>query len=109
MRTTGPITPGPGSPVAMDYGLGLIAYDTPCGKLWGHDGGVIGMATLSLSTEDGGRQASSGINMTWHPGTEAGEQAWVVHTIGAMCGTTNRIAASDAPSLLIDAGMPVKR
>ncbi|MFF3669475.1 hypothetical protein [Microtetraspora malaysiensis] len=63
------------------------------------------MATLSLSSEDGGKQASSGINMTWHLGAEAGEQAWVVHTVGAMCGT-NRIAASGSPMPLIDAGAP---
>ncbi|WP_433418385.1 serine hydrolase domain-containing protein [Microtetraspora malaysiensis] len=105
MRKTVPITLGPGSPDTMNYGLGLISYDTPCGKLWGHDGGIVGMATLSLSTEDGGKQTSSGINMTWHPETEAGQQAWIVHTVGAMCGT-NRIAVSDAPMPLIDAGAP---
>ncbi|MFD1930243.1 serine hydrolase [Nonomuraea mangrovi] len=109
MRRTGPITPGPGVPVTFDYGLGLIAYDTPCGKLWGHDGGVIGMATLSLSTEEGGRQASSGINTTWHPGTEAGTQAWAAHTVGAVCGTTGRFTATDAKNLLLDASAPVKR
>ncbi|MEN3540759.1 serine hydrolase domain-containing protein [Microbispora sp. ZYX-F-249] len=105
MRRTVPITLGVGSSDIMNYGLGLIAYDTPCGRLWGHEGGVVGMATLSLSTEDGTRQASSGINMTWHPGTEAGELAWAVHVLGAMC-ETDRIAASDAPRPLIDAGTP---
>ncbi|WP_245658409.1 serine hydrolase domain-containing protein [Microtetraspora malaysiensis] len=105
MRKTVPVALGPGSTETMNYGLGLIAYDSPCGRLWGHDGGVVGMGALSLSTEDGGKQASSGINMTWHLGAEAGEQAWIVHAVGAMCGT-NRIAASDAPMPLIDAGAP---
>ncbi|MGV9307127.1 serine hydrolase domain-containing protein [Nonomuraea sp. NPDC003727] len=109
MRTTVPITPGPGVPDTFDYGLGLIAYDTPCGKVWGHDGGVIGMATLSFSTADGGRQASSGINTTWHPGIEAGQQAWVVHTVGAICGTTPQAKAADTTRLLLEANAPVKR
>ncbi|WP_406314459.1 beta-lactamase family protein [Streptosporangium sp. NBC_01639] len=108
MRRTGPIMPGPGVPFTFDYGLGLIAYETPCGKLWGHDGGVVGMTTLSLSTLDGGKQASSGTNVTWHPGAEAGEQAWAAHVVGAMC-ETGRFAAFDAKRLLIDAGAPVKR
>ena len=34
MTTT--VSPGPG----FAYGLGIFALDTPCGTVWGHDGGI---------------------------------------------------------------------
>ncbi|MFD9939644.1 serine hydrolase domain-containing protein [Nonomuraea sp. NPDC059023] len=48
---------------AMDYGLGLYPLDLPCGRFWGHDGGVFGMGTQSLVSEDGRRQVSFGMNL----------------------------------------------
>ncbi|NYH76951.1 D-alanyl-D-alanine carboxypeptidase [Actinopolyspora biskrensis] len=61
MRRTVPV---PGSP-AMRYGLGLMRLDAgPCGTLWGHDGKVWGMSTLSLHSADGSRQLSYGMNLT---------------------------------------------
>ncbi|MEV5408978.1 serine hydrolase domain-containing protein [Thermopolyspora sp. NPDC052614] len=114
MRTTVPITPGAGVTDTFEYGLGLVAYDVPCGRLWGHDGGVIGMVTLSVATLDGGRQASSGLNTTWHPGSEPGQNAWIIHTFGAVCGTGDaaEAARSGQPSAeipLIDAYAPWRR
>ncbi|SEF79538.1 D-alanyl-D-alanine carboxypeptidase [Nonomuraea solani] len=47
---------------AIDYGLGLYFLDLPCGRFWGHDGGVFGMATQSLATPDGERLLSFGFN-----------------------------------------------
>ncbi|TMR94742.1 beta-lactamase family protein [Nonomuraea basaltis] len=46
----------------IDYGLGIYSVDLPCGRFWGHDGGVFGMITQSLSSPDGSRQVSFGIN-----------------------------------------------
>nr|WP_113702193.1 serine hydrolase domain-containing protein [Nonomuraea lactucae] len=61
MRKTVPVVAAGGQ---VDYGLGLYSLDLPCGRFWGHDGGVIGMATQSLVSEDGGRQISFGVNWT---------------------------------------------
>lgn len=47
----------------IDYGLGLYPADLPCGRFWGHDGGVFGMITQSLTSADGKRQASFGLNL----------------------------------------------
>lgn len=113
MRTTVPITAAPGLTETFDYGLGLIAYASPCGTLWGHDGGVIGMATLSVA-RPGGEPVSSGINTTWHPEAAAGELAWVLHTIGAACGVSlipeDGPATRSAPHIpLIDSAAPWRR
>lgn len=48
---------------AIEYGLGLYALDLPCGRFWGHDGGVWGMGTQSLASSDGRRQLSFGLNL----------------------------------------------
>ncbi|MBG0829544.1 beta-lactamase family protein [Planomonospora sp. ID67723] len=61
MQATVPVTDDQGN-VVMHYGLGLYAQDTACGRFWGHDGGVFGMGTFSLSSS-GGRQLSVGINL----------------------------------------------
>ncbi|GAA3679967.1 serine hydrolase domain-containing protein [Nonomuraea antimicrobica] len=61
MQKTVPVLAGGG---AMAYGLGLYSLDLPCGRFWGHDGAVFGMTTLSLSTPDGKRQLSLGMNLT---------------------------------------------
>ncbi|WP_157246388.1 serine hydrolase domain-containing protein [Nonomuraea typhae] len=47
----------------MDYGLGLYPLELPCGRFWGHDGGVFGMGTQSLISEDGRRELSFGMNL----------------------------------------------
>ncbi len=46
------------------YGLGLMGIDgRDCGWVWGHTGGVHGMETVSMHTEDGARQITTGINI----------------------------------------------
>ncbi|MGW0706744.1 serine hydrolase domain-containing protein [Streptomyces sp. NPDC002643] len=48
----------------IDYGLGVYTLDLPgCGRFWGHDGGVFGAGTISLTRADGGRQLSLGWNL----------------------------------------------
>ncbi|MBN6051488.1 beta-lactamase family protein [Nonomuraea sp. RK-328] len=61
MRTTVKVAAGGG---LVDYGLGLYTVELPCGRFWGHDGGVFGMATQSLVSEDGRRELSFGLNLT---------------------------------------------
>ncbi|QFQ98875.1 beta-lactamase family protein [Streptomyces phaeolivaceus] len=62
MRRTVPVEIAPGA--AIDYGLGIYTLDLPgCGRFWGHDGGVFGAGTISLTREDGDRQFSMGWNL----------------------------------------------
>ncbi|TYB58169.1 beta-lactamase family protein [Nonomuraea sp. PA05] len=60
MKKTVPVLAGG----VLDYGLGLYYFDLPCGRFWGHSGGVFGMATESMTSEDGTRQLSMGVNRT---------------------------------------------
>ncbi|WP_245642477.1 serine hydrolase domain-containing protein [Nonomuraea candida] len=92
MRTTVPITAGQGR---VAYGLGIYAYDLPCGRFWGTDGGVFGMGTRAVAGPDGRRQLAFGTNRTWyqrlnddggidpHPIDHALDRLTVV----ALCGT----------------------
>ncbi|MFD0970734.1 serine hydrolase domain-containing protein [Plantactinospora endophytica] len=52
------------APELGGYGLGIFQLGTPCGEVWGHDGGVIGQLTISLHTRDGSRQASLSSNLS---------------------------------------------
>jgi D-alanyl-D-alanine carboxypeptidase len=51
MTDTVEIQPGFG------YGLGLYYRDTPCGMVWGHDGGVPGYVSVSYTDRAGRRSA----------------------------------------------------
>ncbi|TQM74653.1 serine hydrolase domain-containing protein [Thermopolyspora flexuosa] len=105
MRATVPVLPGPGlADLPLDYGLGLVRFTVPCGPVWGHDGGVIGMLTVAAAAEDGTRFVASGINTMWHPEAAAGEEAWRRHLVGAICGTGQ--AEGDAPAARSAAGIP---
>ncbi|WP_327344594.1 serine hydrolase domain-containing protein [Streptomyces europaeiscabiei] len=62
MQRTVPVEVAPGA--AIDYGLGIYTLDLPgCGRFWGHDGGVFGAGTISLTSADGKRQFSLGLNL----------------------------------------------
>ncbi|MEV0419785.1 serine hydrolase domain-containing protein [Streptosporangium canum] len=104
MRTTVPVTDGQGN-VVMNYGLGLYAQDLPCGRFWGHDGGVFGMGTFSLSSPDGRRQLSLGINlMKYQRFDENGvlqphaiDFALGDHMLQALCGPAASLAKDGRP------------
>jgi D-alanyl-D-alanine carboxypeptidase len=49
MTTTVDVGPG------FAYGLGIYTVDTPCGSVWGHDGGIPGYVSYALNTRDGSR------------------------------------------------------
>ncbi|MFI6789413.1 serine hydrolase domain-containing protein [Nonomuraea sp. NPDC050383] len=91
MRTTVPVQAGGGR---VDYGLGLYTLDLPCGRFWGHDGVVFGMAAQSLIREDGARLVSFGVNRTKYQrigddGTlepSPIDYALAEHIIVALCG-----------------------
>ncbi|GII92709.1 serine hydrolase domain-containing protein [Sinosporangium siamense] len=66
MLTTVPGYDQGGNPLG-DYGLGIYAQNTPCGRFWAHSGVTFGMGTLVYSTPDGERQFSVGFNQQrWH-------------------------------------------
>ncbi|MDG4828736.1 serine hydrolase [Solwaraspora sp. WMMD1047] len=60
MKTTVPFVPE--QPEIGGYGLGIYQAASPCGTLWGHDGGVVGQLTVSLHSADGARQVSTALN-----------------------------------------------
>jgi D-alanyl-D-alanine carboxypeptidase len=68
MRTTVPFDPS--VPEAGGYGLGVYFLATPCGPIWGHDGGVIGQITVSLHLLDLGRQATYAQNFSHYQITD---------------------------------------
>jgi D-alanyl-D-alanine carboxypeptidase len=49
MTTT--VSPFPGA----GYGLGLLTIDTPCGTIWGHNGGIPGYVTIAYHNRAGTR------------------------------------------------------
>jgi D-alanyl-D-alanine carboxypeptidase len=51
MKTTVPMAPE--FPELAGHGLGIFWLSDPCGRIWGHDGFVIGHNTFARSTEDG--------------------------------------------------------
>lgn len=62
MQTTVPWLPD--APEYGGYGLGLYSTALPCGLVWGHDGLVLGHATISWHSADGRRQVTVAQNMT---------------------------------------------
>jgi D-alanyl-D-alanine carboxypeptidase len=62
MQTT--VAVDPGMPEAAGYGLGIAWLATPCGRFWGHGGGVVGQTTNSYHSTDGRRQVTQGENLS---------------------------------------------
>ncbi|MFI0351783.1 serine hydrolase domain-containing protein [Actinomadura sp. 9N407] len=101
MRRTVPVKDADGNTV-MDYGLGLYSVDLPCGKYWGHDGAVFGAGTQSLSSPDGRRQISYGLNLMKYqqlngqgvPMPHAIDNALGAHLVQAVCGGQGPLTAA---------------
>ncbi|MEU7855096.1 serine hydrolase domain-containing protein [Nonomuraea sp. NPDC049141] len=116
MRKTVPVLAGG---VAIDYGLGIYSIDLPCGRFWGHDGGVFGMLTQSLSSPDGKRQLSFGLNLAKYQHLDDNgniepspiDYALVDHVLLALCGQSGaRTSQASSPLVLFPtAGLSVKR
>jgi D-alanyl-D-alanine carboxypeptidase len=51
MTTTVEVAPGFG------YGLGIYTQETPCGTVWGHDGGIPGYVSFAFTDRTGARSA----------------------------------------------------
>lgn len=95
MKTTVPVYNENGQ-VVMNYGLGLYNLDLGCGAFWGHDGGVWGMGTQALSTEDGSRQLAMGFNLMKYQQIDENGQL-ITHPIDYAMGAHMVIAACSVP------------
>ncbi|MFJ7042003.1 serine hydrolase domain-containing protein [Streptomyces sp. NPDC101112] len=104
MQRTVPVNVGPG--VAIDYGLGIYTLEIPgCGTFWGHDGGVFGAGTISLTRADGRRQLSLGFTLMKYQrlneeGTELEpspiDEALNVHVGTALCDAPGTDAGTES-------------
>jgi D-alanyl-D-alanine carboxypeptidase len=61
MKTPVEVEPGFG------YGLGLVVSDSPCGLLYGHDGGIAGFGNIIMNSGEGTHQFANMINATPAP------------------------------------------
>ncbi|GAA2270938.1 serine hydrolase domain-containing protein [Nonomuraea roseoviolacea subsp. roseoviolacea] len=114
MRATVPVLAGGGH---VDYGLGLYTVELPCGRFWGHDGGVFGMTTQSLVSEDGRRELSFGLNLAKYQ--RIGEDGTIEpspidyalgdHMMVALCGQVPQARAAQPLLPLAVDRMPVRR
>ncbi|MEU8764309.1 serine hydrolase domain-containing protein [Streptomyces sp. NPDC048659] len=121
MKTTVPgyETP-PGEEPLMRYGLGIYTLMMPSGGwYWGHDGGVFGAGTWSLSTEDGRRQVSLAYNyMKWQRFDDQGQQlpdpitpAMYAYVDGALSGAPASAGLRSAAPVTLPplvGGLPVR-
>ncbi|UBU08623.1 serine hydrolase domain-containing protein [Nonomuraea gerenzanensis] len=118
MQRTVPLRAGDGT---SGYGLGLVPADLPCGRFWGHEGGVFGMTTVSVTSADGDRQLSIGFNLTGYQRVDEGgnpvphpiDAAVAAHAQVATCGAESAPAAAAGtaqpfPRLQLDR-MPIER
>jgi D-alanyl-D-alanine carboxypeptidase len=51
------------TPPAMNYGLGLMRFDTPCGRAFGHEGDFNGYRSAAVSRPNGSRVAVVMVNV----------------------------------------------
>jgi D-alanyl-D-alanine carboxypeptidase len=76
-----------------DYGLGVAKVDTPCGTSWGHDGGVPGVYSISLTSPDGSRQAVMLLTRDANTWTDQINTDRVAAILTAFCGQAPAAAA----------------
>ena len=62
-------------PATLAGGLGIFATELPCGRFWGHDGGILDYATSVRASEDGERVAVISLRGTTFSGPPPDEAA----------------------------------
>ncbi|RSM99572.1 hydrolase [Nonomuraea sp. WAC 01424] len=106
--------------VSGAYGLGIYATDLPCGRFWGHSGGVFGMATDSYTSPDGARQLSMGVNRTKYQSLDENgnivispiDYATVDYLLLGLCGQSSARTKAAQPGIVpfaVDRLLSVKR
>ncbi|AOS64486.1 serine hydrolase domain-containing protein [Actinoalloteichus hymeniacidonis] len=79
----------PGEPASARYGLGLEQYQSPCGSVWGHTGGIPGYASANYVDESGTRSVTVVTTTQFGLRTEAlgaAERALIDGAVCAMSG-----------------------
>jgi D-alanyl-D-alanine carboxypeptidase len=84
------------------YGLGLYSTSTPCGRVWGHDGGIPGYVTVAWNDETGRRGFTLGLPT--EP-DEAIGTAFEATLTAASC----RMLGKPVPPAAADAASPATR
>ena len=113
MRTTVPMDPT--VPELAGYGYGLYWEQLPCGRAWGHTGGVIGQTTVSLHSPDGSRQVTMGENLTFITDPQQDQAIALARArflITALCGpqqtpTADQTATADQATAVAQPRGPV--
>jgi D-alanyl-D-alanine carboxypeptidase len=91
LKTRVEIVPGVAS-----YALGMFAFETDCGSIWGHSGGIPGFGNEFFSSEDGTRQYGLMINAETPPA--AVYQPFVVASQQALAEAFGRPCMYASPS-----------
>jgi D-alanyl-D-alanine carboxypeptidase len=84
------VAAGPG----VDYGLGVLKLQMPCGPAWGHDGAVPSHSSISLISPDGARQAVLMLNRDPNTWTEQIASDYSAALATAFCGEATPAAAA---------------
>jgi D-alanyl-D-alanine carboxypeptidase len=71
---------------AVQYGLGLVKFDTPCGVFYGHDGSIFGYEDMVVGSADGRRQGVLG-DSPYQLGNPGAGTAKAALLDAEMCGT----------------------
>jgi D-alanyl-D-alanine carboxypeptidase len=84
----------------VDYGLGVLKLQTPCGSAWGHDGAVPSAVSISLTSPDGARQAVLMLTRDINTWTEQIAIDYGSALLTAFCGEATPAAAAAARPLV---------
>ncbi|HEY7719589.1 MAG TPA: serine hydrolase domain-containing protein [Pedococcus sp.] len=74
------------------YGLGLLVLETPCGTVWGHEGGIPGYVTIAFVDRTGSRAAM--LVLSTEPDAEIGA-AFGELVATAVCGMFGKDVPAD--------------
>ncbi|MEU7136027.1 serine hydrolase domain-containing protein [Streptomyces sp. NPDC046261] len=78
----------PAPDLGAEYGLGVIRYDTACGPVWGHLGGIAGYSTVMLGNENGSR--SLALSNTPYGKDASGGAVFEALLDKALCGSADK-------------------
>jgi D-alanyl-D-alanine carboxypeptidase len=78
----------------LEYGLGVMKLQTPCGAAWGHDGATPSAVSISLTSPDGGHQAVLALTRDANTWTQQIAVDYADALLTAFCGQAPPAAAA---------------
>jgi D-alanyl-D-alanine carboxypeptidase len=90
----------------VDYGLGVLKLETPCGPAWGHDGGTPSHASISLTSPDASRQAVVMLTREANTWTDQIAADYASAVLTAFCGQAPPSAAARAFAITMKRILP---